>query len=318
MPDTWDFSQSRPRQADPLAQVPILTYLLVALSVVITGASMLGGSQPGSLLYAIGNFGFVSEEQIWNGHIWGLVTSVFIHGGTLHLLFDMLWLVQLGRILERTLPPAIYLLFVVAAAAVGSAIQLLISGQTGIGMSGVVYALFGLIWAGRGAFSSWRAMATQDNLRFLIGWGLLCVVATYIPFLANLGLRVGNGAHGGGFLFGLCIGFLFYSPRRRYVWAAPLALLLLAAVLACTWQPWSGDWTFWKGNREFDRKHYAQAIHWYQASLRHGADPHDTWHNISLAWNNIAADDASRKELTGADNALSESRSAAQKAGPGE
>ena len=318
MPDTWDFSQRRQRQADPLAQVPILTYLLVALSVVITGASMLGGSQPGSLLYAVGSFGYVGTDQIWNGLIWGLVTPIFIHGSILHLLFDMLWLIQLGRILERTLPQAIYLLFIVAAGAVGSAAEILISGQPGIGMSGVVYAMFGLMWAGRGAFSSWRAIATQDNLRFLIGWGLLCVAATYLPFLRSFGLNVANGAHGGGFLFGLCVGFLFYSPRRRYVWAAPLALLLTACVLACTWQPWSGNWTFWKGNREFNRKHYAQAIQWYQASLRRGEDPHANWYNISLAWNNIAADDAGRKDLSGAASALSESQGAAQKAGPGE
>jgi len=318
MSDTWDFSQTRQRQADPLAQVPILTYLLVALSVIVTGASMLGGRQPGSLLYAIGNFGFVRPDQIWNGRIWGLVTPIFIHGGVVHLLFDMLWLVQLGRILERTLPPAIYLLLIVAGAAVGSATELLISDQTGIGMSGVVYALFGLMWAGRGAYPAWRAVATPDNLRLLVLWGLFCVATTYLPFLHFLGLNIANGAHGGGFLFGLCIGFLFYSPRRHYVWAAPLALLLVASVLACTWQPWSGDWTFWKGNREFDRKHYAQAIRWYEASLRHGGDPHDTWYNISLAWNNIAAEDTSRKDLTGAANVLAEYQSAAQKAGPGE
>ena len=313
MPDSWDFSQPRPRQADPLAQVPILTYLLVALCVIITGASMLGGGQAGTLLYAVGSFGYASPEQIWNGRVWGLVTTVFIHGGVLHLLFNMLWMVQLGRVLERTLPPLTYLMFLVAAAAVGSATELLVSGTTGIGMSGVVYAMFGLMWAGRGAFSSWRAVATQDNLRVFVLWGLFCVAATYFHFLS-----IANGAHGGGFLFGLCIGFLFYSPRRRYLWAAPLALLLTACVLACTWQPWSGDWTFWKGNREFDRKQYAQAIKWYQASLRHGANPHDAWTNISYSWNNIAADDASRKDAAGAANAISEYQSAAQKAGPGE
>ena len=313
MPDTWDFSQRRQRQADPLAQAPILTYLLVALSVIITGASLLGGSQPSSLLYAVGNFGYASPDQIWDGHIWGLVTTVFIHGGVLHLLFNMLWMVQLGRILERTLPPLTYLAFLVAAAAVGSATELLVSGTTGIGMSGVIYAMLGLMWAGRGYDAAWRAVATRDNLRVFILWGLFCVAATYLHFLS-----IANGAHGGGFLFGLCVGFLFYSPRRRYVWAAPLALLLTACVLACTWQPWSGNWTFWKGNREFDRKHYVQAIRWYQASLKHGADLHDTWYNISLAWNNIAVEDAERKDMAGAAKAMTEYQSAAEKAGPGE
>ena len=312
MPDTWDFSQPKQRQVDPLAQVPILTYLLVALSVIITGASMLGGHS-GTLLSAIGNFGYAAPEQIWNGHLWGLITTVFIHGGVVHLLFDMLWLVQLGRILERTLPPLVYLGFLAAAAAVGSATELLVSGQTGIGMSGVVYAMFGLMWAGRGSNTEWRSIATRENLRVFILWGLFCVAATYLHFLS-----IANGAHGGGFLFGLCIGFLCYSPRRRYIWAAPLALLLTACVLACTWQPWSGDWTFWKGNRAFDRKQYAQAIRWYQASLRRGEDPHDLWTNISYAWNNIAADDADRKDAAGEADALSRSQQAAEKAGPGE
>ena len=243
MPDTWDFSRSR-RQADPLASVPILTYLLTALSVLITGASALG-SQGGPLIARLGTFGLVDTEDIWNGRVGGLVTPVFIHGGVLHLLFDMLWLVQLGRILERTLPPAVYLGFILASAAVGSATEMLVSGTTGIGMSGVVYAMFGLLWAGRGYDASWRAVATRGNLQYLIGWGLFCVVGTYFHFL-----NIANGAHAGGFLFGLCIGYLFFSPRRRWVWAAPLALLLAANVLACTWQPWSAEWTFWKGNKE--------------------------------------------------------------------
>lgn len=313
MPDTWDFSRPKPRQADPLAQTPILTYLLVALSVAITGAALVSGGHSSSLLGSIGSFGYADPEQIWDGHVWGLVTTVFIHGSVWHLLFNMIWLVQMGRILERTLPPAIYLAFIIASAAVGSASEMLLSGQTGIGMSGVVYALFGLLWAGRGSDPAWRTVATRDNLRLFIGWGLFCVAATYFHFL-----NVANGAHGGGFLFGLCIGYLFYSPRRRPIWAVPLTLLLAASVLACTWQPWSGEWTFWKGNQQFDRRHYAQAIRWYQASLRHGGDARDNWDNISHAWNNIAVEASARKDLPGFSKAMAESQSAAQQAGPGQ
>ena len=312
MPDNWDFSQTRRQQADPLAQIPILTYLLTALSVIITGAAMLG-SAGGPFLARLGTFGFADVEDIWNGHLWGLVTTVFIHGGILHLLFNMLWLVQLGRILERTVPQVVYLTFMISAAAVGSATEILVSGTTGIGMSGVVYAMFGLMWAGRGAFPEWRTIATLGNLQYLVGWGLFCIVATYFHWLP-----IANGAHVGGFLFGLCIGYLFYSPRRRWIWAAPLALLLTLSVLACAYQPWSAEWTFWKGNKEFDRKHYAQAIGWYQSSLRRGGDPHGNWYNISLAWSNIAADAQSRKDLVAESKALAEQQSAEQQAGPGQ
>ncbi len=314
MPDAWDFSQARRQRADPLADVPIFTVVLAALSVIITGAAALGTSA-GPLVARLGTFGLADAEEIWSGRVWGLVTTVFIHGGVLHLLFNLLWLMQLGRVLERTLPPWVYLGFVVAAAAAGSATQLLLSGQTGIGLSGVVYALFGLLWAGRGYDDSWRAVATRDNLQYMIGWGVFCVFATYFHWL---GLHVANGAHAGGFLFGLCIGYLFYAPRRRWAWAAPLAVLTAACVLACAWQPWSGDWTLWKGNREFSGKRYAQAIGWYQASLRHGSDPHDLWFNISLAWNSIAREELSRKNVVGAAKAAAEAQQAAENAGPGE
>ena len=150
-----------------------------------------------------------------------MVTTAFVHGGWLHLLFDMLWLVQLGRILENTLHPLAYLGFVVAAAAVGSGCELLIPPhQTGIGMSGVVYAMFGLMWAGRSAFASWASVATPDNLRLFVLWGLFCIAGTYLHFL-----NIANGAHVGGFLFGLSVGYLFFTLRRHWVWAVPLVLL---------------------------------------------------------------------------------------------
>lgn len=229
MPDAWDFSQ-RPQRAGPVVQTPILTYLLCALSVVITIPYLLPGAVSSPLWYQLGHFGLAENPKTAP---WSLITAIFIHGSPLHLIFNMLWLVQLGRILEGTLHPLAYLAFIVGAAAVGSGCEWIIPHSTnipgeyyhsvGIGMSGVVYAMFALMWAGRSLYPAWGLMATRDNLRFLVGWALLCVVATYIPFFH---IGVANGAHGGGFLFGLCIGFLFFSPRRRWVWAAPLALLV--------------------------------------------------------------------------------------------
>jgi membrane associated rhomboid family serine protease len=223
MPDNWDFTQ-KPQRAGAVGQTPILTYLLLALSVVTTAAYLTGGGQPGTLWYNVGHFGFAETP---GAAPWSLITTVFIHGSWLHLLFNMLWLVQIGRILEATLNPIVYLAFLVGAAAVGGGCQFLISGSTGIGMSGVVYAMFALMWAGRGLYPAWGAVATQANLRLFVGWGLFCIVATYLHILA-----IANGAHAGGFLFGLSVGFLFFTPRRRWVWAAPLVLLVGATVFS--------------------------------------------------------------------------------------
>lgn len=223
MPDAWDFSQ-KPQRAGPGFQAPILTYLLIALSVVITVAHLVPGGEPGDIWDRIGSFGFAEGPT---AAPWGLLTTIFIHGSWLHLAFNMIWLLQLGRILENTLSPLAYLAFLIGAAAVGSGCQVLISGQTGIGMSGVVYAMFALMWAGRGMYPAWALVATRDNLRYFVLWGLFCVAATWMHFM-----NIANGAHGGGFLFGLCIGFLCFVPRRRWLWAAPLALLVGVTVFS--------------------------------------------------------------------------------------
>jgi len=223
MPDAWDFSQ-KPQRARPAFQVPILTYLLLGLSALITVAYLVPGGEPGGVWDRIGHFGLAESS---GAAPWSLITTIFVHGSPLHLLFNMIWLFQLGRILESTLSPVAYLAFIVSAAAVGSGCEVLISGTTGIGMSGVVYAMFALMWAGRGLYPAWAAVATRDNLRYFILWGLFCVAATWLHFL-----NIANSAHGGGFLFGLCIGFLFFVPRRRWVWAAPLVLLVGVTVFS--------------------------------------------------------------------------------------
>jgi len=225
MPDTWDFSQ-KPQRAGPVMQTPFLTYLLILLSTLITIAYLLPGAISSPLWYQLGHFGL--DDGARNAP-WGLITTIFVHGSPLHLIFNMLWLYALGRTLESTLPPLVYLVFIICAAAVGSGCETLISGSPGIGMSGVVYAMFALMWAGRGLYPAWGVIATRDNLRFLIIWALICIVATYVPILH---IGVANGAHVGGFLFGLCIGFLFFTPRRRWVWAGPLVILVGVTVFS--------------------------------------------------------------------------------------
>ncbi len=224
MPDNWDFSQKpqRPRRlVDTGPQTPLLTYLLVALSTIITVAFLQPDLVNSPAWDKLGHFGLTAP---WP---WAMITTILVHGSWLHLLFNMIWLVQLGRILENTLHPLAYLGLVLAAAAVGSGCEILVSGETGIGMSGVVYAMFGLMWAGRTAFASWAAVATPDNLRLFVLWGLFCVVGTYFHFL-----NVANGAHGGGFLLGLSVGFLFFTMRRHWVWAMPLVLLVGVTVFS--------------------------------------------------------------------------------------
>lgn len=291
MPDSWDYSQPPSRQVQRTTQTPLLTYFLVGLCALVTLAYHTSEQMPGTLWFRIGHFGFLPPEMIWEGNYLALFTSVFLHGDILHLLFNVLWLLQLGRILELTLSPLEYALFFLTATIAGSGAELAFSSQTGIGASGAVYGMFGLLWAGRGRSPLWRAVATRENLRLFIIWGVFCVFATWAGFM-----RIANAAHGAGFLFGLSVGWLFYAPHRRPLWVLPLAALVALTLLSVTWMPWSGEWNFWKGGQAFDHERYAQAIRWYERSLKWGMEPEPAWENISRAWHNLAVQAKERQD----------------------
>lgn len=303
MPDSFDFSQS-PRRTN-VNETPLLTGLICGLSILITMASLTPKELSSPLWYKIGNFGFLSADKIWDGNYWALFTSVFIHVNLIHLLFNMMWTWKMGELIERTLPPLVYVLFLLGAALAGSAGELLLSGQTGVGMSGVGYAMMGLMWASRGRFPDWNHIATKENLQQFLVWGVICIISTYTGMM-----KVANAAHAAGFLFGLSVGYVFYAPRRRPKWSLGLVGLALMTVLSLTWVPWSDEWTAWKASRAFRREDYRTAIYWYERSLAVGQDKDFAYENISRAWKNIAIDAYKRHDNAAAAEALAQSKAA--------
>jgi GlpG protein len=310
VPDDFDYSAPPRRDGINRPANPILTPLLCIACVIITLAYWTPNSPPGTLWYVIGHFSVQSSNAIWDGRYYALLTSFFVHGGIAHILFNMLWLWRLGNIVETSIPLWKYLLFMVGAAFVGSCCEIAVSGQTGVGASGVVYAIFGLMWAGRGAFTSWRQVATRDNLNIFIGWGVLCIFLTYSHIMP-----IANGAHWGGFVYGLAIGWLCFAPRRQPVWGIALAALGVVCIMALTWLPWSWEWKWHQGNKEFDRKHYAQAISDYQSSLKLGGDQPSLWQNIAAAWHNTAFEAAKTNDSAAMEHALQQEQEADQRAG---
>lgn len=264
MPDTWDYTTSRPRKA-PL---PILTWLIGALCIAFTAAFHMAPGGRVARFEEIGRLGYLPLTAIWSGGYTALFTSVFVHGGVVHLAANMLGLLVVGRILEETVNPFAWCAFFVAAAAVASASEIALSSVAPIGVSGVVYAMFGLVWAGRREVPVWRTVATRGNLLIVLGWGLFCVAATWLHVL-----RVANGAHAGGFLFGLACGYLFVARRHRLFAAAALCGLAALTVCSVSWMPWSASWTQWKGDQEALERNDAAALRWYRRSLRLGAQP---------------------------------------------
>lgn len=264
MPDSWDFANKKQERPSP----PIMTYALTFVCVAVTLAFYVSKDDRSNPWYVLGHLGSFPAEYIWAGHYAPLLTSVFLHLSFFHILFNMQMFIRLGSVMEETMNPLHYALFIVTAAVIGSGAELAVSGQTGAGMSGVVYAMCGLMWAGRSQIAAWRPVMTRYILNVFLIWGGFCVIATWTN-----ALPVANAAHFGGLLYGFAVGFLFYSQRRRPLWGLVLVALVAVTVTSVTWMPWSEKWTTWKGRQAQTHKQYAEGVGWYYLDIRQISKP---------------------------------------------
>lgn len=188
-----------------------LTVVLIAISVVVCILSRMGGNiEPilGLFMtdFTTGNLAGYSLTEIRHGQLWRLVTPIFIHFGPLHIIFNMLWLRDLGSMIEGR-QSTWTLAGLVLAFAVGSNLaQYWFAGPMFGGMSGVVYGLLGYIWL-RGKFDPGSGLYLHPStVTMMIIWFLAC----FTPIIPH----VANGAHAAGLVMGLGWGYLS-SQRYR-------------------------------------------------------------------------------------------------------
>lgn len=138
---------------------------------------------------------------------WRLVTPAFLHFGWLHIVFNCLWLWELGGRVERVMGPVnMFGLFLVIALVSNSAQYLF--GGPGIfgGMSGVVYGLLGFAWVAGRLQPRWAFQPAPAIMLFMVGWLVVCMVG----LVEVLGFgAVANAAHLGGLLTGAALGVAF-------------------------------------------------------------------------------------------------------------
>jgi membrane associated rhomboid family serine protease len=133
---------------------PLVTPALVVLNVTIFVFMLLGSgalNDPGTLVGWGGNFG----PRTANGEWWRLVTSMFVHAGILHLLINVVALLQIGLILERLVGPLTFAAMYVAAGVFAGLVSLSTHPiAVSIGASGAIFGLYGLLLAS----SIWSAL----------------------------------------------------------------------------------------------------------------------------------------------------------------
>jgi len=203
---------------------PVMTYALMALCVVVFILQEIpgvGSHITNALLYAgaysypTGTFSNVSFEP------WRLLTSVFAHGGILHIALNMYTLWVFGQILEPMIGRWRYLTLFLISGVAGSVGMLVLAPFTGaVGASGAIFGMFGAL------------VVIQRKLggpiRQLI---VLIVINLAIGVVPIFGAHIAWQAHVGGLVGGLLAGLVLTETRKRSQLPLQIGLLALLAIV---------------------------------------------------------------------------------------
>lgn len=145
-------------------------------------------------------------EILKQGQIWRLVTPIFLHLSFFHILFNMYWTFELGRMVESRKSSIFLICFVLVAAVISNFLQYIIAGAGFGGMSGVVYGLFGYVWM-KGKYDPGEGMFLHPStIMIMLFWFAFCFVGP---------MNIANGAHAGGLAVGTLWGYLSSTVVRR-------------------------------------------------------------------------------------------------------
>ena len=162
----------------------------------------------------------VFPPAVAGGEYYRLITAAFLHGGVLHLAFNMYVLYVVGVQLESALGRGRYLTLYLVSALGGSTLSYLLSplNVAGVGASGAIFGLFG-------------AMLVVARRLSLDTSGIVTVLAINLA-ITFLFPDIDWRAHIGGLVTGAVLAAaLAYTPRRWRTAVAVAAPLVLVAVL---------------------------------------------------------------------------------------
>jgi membrane associated rhomboid family serine protease len=231
---------------------------------------------------------FTLNMSAFGSEPWRLLTSALPHLGVFHLLFNLYWLWTFGTRIEQEWGHArTFGLFAALAIGSGAAEYALFSG--GVGLSGVGYGLFGLLWVA-GRRDPRFADAVDSNTAMLFGgWFFLCIAATAADIMP-----VANVAHGAGALLGGLIGFAVSSRKaQRYAFgilaAASLALMVASGALFRPTLNISGGSaaTEIAAGDAFDRGEYRRALKLYQEAVADYGESARLRYNVGVSFSRL-------------------------------
>jgi membrane associated rhomboid family serine protease len=177
--------------------------LLLFIIMICSGLGFINFNVHDLLLWG-GNF----RPSVQNGQYWRLLTNMFLHGGIMHVLFNMYGLLFVGIFLEPLLGTGKYTALYLLTGIIASVASIWWHPATvSVGASGAIFGMYGVFLA----LLTTNLFPPEFKKPFLLH------TTIFVGYNLLMGLSGGidNAAHIGGLLSGLLFGYALYPSLKQ-------------------------------------------------------------------------------------------------------
>jgi rhomboid protease GluP len=162
-------------------------------------------SPSSNALLLLGSTGTMPIDQMHRW--WTLISANYLHGGILHILFNMIALYQIGPLVLREYGGSRFISLYTLGGVIGFLVSYLVGIQFTLGASAAICSLIGAsLYYGKSRGGAYG----QAVYRQIGGWVLVIFLFGFlVPGINNWG-------HGGGIVAGILLGYLFgYEEKKK-------------------------------------------------------------------------------------------------------
>jgi rhomboid protease GluP len=168
------------------------------------------------------HFGANNRAVVIDGEYWRLITSIFLHGGLVHLVMNIYALYFANLYLAKLHRPVLLISLYLICGIVASITSIWWSESAiSVGASGAIFGLFGaiLVWSKLGVYDPQDQLSIKNSIQIFI---LLTLVIGSLGMFASVFGNFDNAAHIGGLIAGGILGALLCqlkiipTPYRRH------------------------------------------------------------------------------------------------------
>ena len=228
------------------------------------------------------------NAEIRRGQLWRLVTSVLPHLYIIHLAFNLYWLWVLGTTVERVYGHLRTTLLIFFFAVGSSALDFALAAG-GVGLSGVGYGLFGLLYVLSHHDERFKDSLDGRTVSLFVGWFLVCIFTTLTHVFS-----VANVAHASGALLGVLLGYAIVIPKRRVLVGAGIATLILFGLCGATFaRPlvnFSSQGGYEEGKWGYDAlivNKNQEAVRWFRDAVKYKPKVAAFWFDLGIAYQRV-------------------------------